>query len=405
MSPSNDVLIKKNIGRLEVKRRDDSLRAFLESESEARFVSEDDGPPKQWVIELPPSAYIPTKSRRAAIGPVRLMITSHADGEEEGFEAYIKIANDLLDHPDFVQEELVSRWAGMSTSGVTDLSEFALKVMRSITESETPDLSGRCEQPRMLDTKNKQISSTLGYDECGVSIDQPLDFADSNATVTETIDNASNSEDRGLKRGKVATRSFRVVSAPAPREAVPLSLDAFVKNRSFSRLQTRETTGESSTDILLLTEAAQKSILEFISWNRVTRNNRVEQGGLLVGTAYRDESRDLIFGVVENALLGRSAGGSASYLTMYHTTWKEMLEDFEIEVSRGAYSSEAHVIGWFHTHPNRLDVFMSGTDMNTQRSMFYRPWNFSLVINPHRRLVGAYVGPTAIPCHLALLIE
>ena len=67
-------------------------------------------------------------------------------------------------------------------------------------------------------------------------------------------------------------------------------------------------------------------------------------------------------------------------------------------------SSSLRVVGWYHTHPNGLDVFMSGTDRDTQRALFPGAAQFALVLNPHRRLWRAFRGADSDPCHAAVIV-
>src|SRR6185295_299681 len=56
------------------------------------------------------------------------------------------------------------------------------------------------------------------------------------------------------------------------------------------------------------------------------------------------------------------------------------------------------VIGWYHTHPGSLDVFMSPTDQETQRRLFNQTWHFSLVLNPQRQEYRVYYGADSAEC-------
>lgn len=56
------------------------------------------------------------------------------------------------------------------------------------------------------------------------------------------------------------------------------------------------------------------------------------------------------------------------------------------------------VIGWYHTHPNNLGVFMSGTDQRTQATFFSANWQFAIVLNPHRLQWKAFAGEQATEC-------
>lgn len=55
---------------------------------------------------------------------------------------------------------------------------------------------------------------------------------------------------------------------------------------------------------------------------------------------------------------------------------------------------EANIIGWYHSHPN-IGVFMSGTDMRTQRSFFPHPWCLSIVCDPVQNKIGYFLGEKA----------
>ena len=55
---------------------------------------------------------------------------------------------------------------------------------------------------------------------------------------------------------------------------------------------------------------------------------------------------------------------------------------------------EANIVGWYHSHPN-IGVFMSGTDMRTQRAFFYHPWCVSIVYDPIRNEIGCFLGMEA----------
>ena len=63
------------------------------------------------------------------------------------------------------------------------------------------------------------------------------------------------------------------------------------------------------------------------------------------------------------------------------------------------------VIGWYHTHPGGLSVFMSGTDRATQRRHFSADWHFALVLNPHRQSIRAFHGPECLECSAAAIVS
>ncbi|HWW74313.1 MAG TPA: hypothetical protein VNZ44_02900, partial [Pyrinomonadaceae bacterium] len=148
---------------------------------------------------------------------------------------------------------------------------------------------------------------------------------------------------------------------------------------------------------LYLTHEAMGHIRSHVGWGEMNQHNCVEQGGLLLGQAFRDSTGGVTYGVVTAAVAGRSARGSSVHLEMTHNTWKEMLDSAERLLEQSP-QSELQVIGWYHTHPNGLDVFMSGTDRQTQGRMFAHDWQFAVVLNPQRRRWRAFYGREAQEC-------
>ena len=148
---------------------------------------------------------------------------------------------------------------------------------------------------------------------------------------------------------------------------------------------------------LYITLEAMGQIASHIDWGQYTKNNRTEQGGLLIGEVFKDSPGHIVYAVVHAAVAGMSARGSVSYLEMFHNTWKEMLDAVE-EIRCREPNKGLQVIGWYHTHPNNLGVFMSGTDRETQARLFARDWQFAVVLNPHSKEWRAFYGRDAVEC-------
>jgi proteasome lid subunit RPN8/RPN11/uncharacterized protein YdaT len=138
--------------------------------------------------------------------------------------------------------------------------------------------------------------------------------------------------------------------------------------------------------------SAFQAILDHIEWGNRTRNNVVEQGGLLLGDAFRDPETGVIYAIAEQSISGKLAIGTSSYLEVTHETWKEMLDYVD------SLDTDLQVIGWYHTHPNNLDVFMSGTDQATQSRLFGTDWQFAMVLNPHRKIWRVFYGADSHEC-------
>jgi len=56
------------------------------------------------------------------------------------------------------------------------------------------------------------------------------------------------------------------------------------------------------------------------------------------------------------------------------------------------------IIGWYHTHPRNLGVFMSHTDINTQKLHFNKNWHYAIVLNPQKKIWKAFYGEQAHEC-------
>lgn len=148
---------------------------------------------------------------------------------------------------------------------------------------------------------------------------------------------------------------------------------------------------------LYINNSSQKLIFNHIGWGKTTLKNTVEQGGILLGNTYIDKETGVQFGLVEEVVCGYSGRGSTGYLDMGHDVWKEMLD--EVDELLALYDEvPLQIIGWYHTHPNSLPVFMSGTDRNTQKFMFGNEWQYAIVLNPHKKIWRAFYGDSSMEC-------
>lgn len=161
--------------------------------------------------------------------------------------------------------------------------------------------------------------------------------------------------------------------------------------------------GDETSHRFYLTPTARKQIFEHIGWRKRTRSNHIEQGGILLGHTYVDSEKQLTYGVVEQAIAGKTSG-SAAYVEFSHEIWKDMLDQVD-NLLKQHPDSNLQIIGWYHTHPNELPVFMSGTDQNTQARLFNKDWHFAIVLNPHKQIWKAFWGQRATECEGCMIIE
>lgn len=145
----------------------------------------------------------------------------------------------------------------------------------------------------------------------------------------------------------------------------------------------------ASSHKLIVKSNAVREIFDFIEWDVGKRfDMRVEQGGILLGKRYYDSDNDIHYAVVSKAITADNAIGSSGYLDITRECWGEM-HDKKDEYNKQT-GEDVIIIGWFHTHPNMLSCFMSGTDRNTQNLFFDGDNTYSIVINPQRHLLKAF---------------
>lgn len=126
---------------------------------------------------------------------------------------------------------------------------------------------------------------------------------------------------------------------------------------------------EDDYQMIVLPEASEV-MLEYIGWGIKTPENRVEQGGFLVGRNCYDEEKKRNFCIVERVLPARGAVGSPGFLEMSHEDTREMYRELDEINALHPEKEKRYVVGWFHTHPNLLDVYMSGTIFDSLNTMF-----------------------------------
>lgn len=132
-----------------------------------------------------------------------------------------------------------------------------------------------------------------------------------------------------------------------------------------------------------LSPRAAQTIQEHIGWNKETPDNQAEQGGLLLGMPFEDSRQRRRWVRLEKALPAYGADGSMKHLHFGHRVWHRMLEQVP---------DQTQVVGWYHTHPKHLRVYLSEVDRKTQETFFYQPWHVALVLNPQQKVMRAFCG-------------
>lgn len=141
--------------------------------------------------------------------------------------------------------------------------------------------------------------------------------------------------------------------------------------------------------VIIFTPKAAAELDKHILWGKTTPQNIVELMGYMVGRVFYSKENGILIGVCECTVpidaLGNSTYFEATEEQMFDVTEKSK----EIAKSLG---DDYRIIGWYHTHPGNLSVFMSGTDERNQRALFPLDWHFAVVLNPQKRVWRGFVG-------------
>lgn len=163
--------------------------------------------------------------------------------------------------------------------------------------------------------------------------------------------------------------------------------------------------------LLVYTPYAAKRQMDIVGWLRDDYpDNRNEQGGWLIGRYVRDSSGTPVQVEVTEVLQAKTECRYPGYIE-----WSALEEIrlqqqfFEIKealaVTDPDEAENLSVVGWWHTHPNDLPVFMSGTDMGTQRLKYFKPEKYAVVLNPHKGIWRAFAGADATEVAAVMLID
>lgn len=141
--------------------------------------------------------------------------------------------------------------------------------------------------------------------------------------------------------------------------------------------------------LLIFNSNSCRRLKEYIEWGYQSRKNHVEQGGILLGHVKQYQRE--IFSFVDDCILANTKGNS-SFVEITADMWSAMQQELDGLNAQRSEHEQLAIIGWFHTHPNGLLVFMSGTDQDTQDKNFSQDWQVSVVLNPQKMKLRAFFG-------------
>jgi proteasome lid subunit RPN8/RPN11 len=114
--------------------------------------------------------------------------------------------------------------------------------------------------------------------------------------------------------------------------------------------------------------------------------NPLEQGGLLLGTAWAGASGQICLVQVRAAVHSTVSQASPVSLSMPTEVWN---------AARGQLQDGETVVGWYHSHPN-IGAFFSSTDRRTQADFFNHAHSLGWVIDPVRREQAWFAGAQSV---------
>jgi proteasome lid subunit RPN8/RPN11 len=166
-----------------------------------------------------------------------------------------------------------------------------------------------------------------------------------------------------------------------------------------------------SPRMLVYTPYAAKRQMEIIGWRRDDHpENRREQGGWLIGKYILDPAGTPVQGEVTHVLEAKTECRFPGYIEWDALEEIRLQQTFfqlqeELAKTDPITAEQLTVLGWWHTHPNALDVFLSSTDMETVRLKYYKPEKYSVVLNPHRGIFRAFAGRNATEVPVIMLLD
>ncbi len=123
--------------------------------------------------------------------------------------------------------------------------------------------------------------------------------------------------------------------------------------------------------------------------------------GLLLGNAYFDQAKQILWIYLQEAVPARDTHASLASVEVSTREFQRLNEEVDRiwRDSRGT----TRKIGWYHSHPN-LGIFMSETDRANQRLFYGQEYHIALVVDPVRDLAGCFRGAGSVACDY-LLVE
>lgn len=117
----------------------------------------------------------------------------------------------------------------------------------------------------------------------------------------------------------------------------------------------------------------------------LTIDSYTETGGVLVGQAYFCQKTNSYYTEIVGSISAINTVGNRVHFEFTFESWKEIYKIRERDFPENV------IVGWYHSHPGH-GIFLSGTDLTTQRSCYNQIWQIAVVYDPINRQIGFFYG-------------
>jgi proteasome lid subunit RPN8/RPN11 len=131
---------------------------------------------------------------------------------------------------------------------------------------------------------------------------------------------------------------------------------------------------------VFILQTAEERLKEHLSIDSST-----ETGGVLVGQAYFCQKTQTHSTEIVGAIPAINTVGNRVHFEFTSESWNEIYR------IRQRDFPENVIVGWYHSHPGH-GIFLSGTDLITQRSCYNQIWQIAVVYDPLRKEIGFFYG-------------
>lgn len=136
--------------------------------------------------------------------------------------------------------------------------------------------------------------------------------------------------------------------------------------------------------IVFVAQKAEFELIRHLSIDRYT-----ETGGVVVGEAYFCPETQEHYTEIVGSIAATHTVGNAVHFQFTPECWSSIFKN------QKQHYPGTTIVGWYHSHPNH-GIFLSGTDLNTQRLSFNKIWQIAVVFDPQRKEIGYFYSADGI---------